>query len=61
MRTLLDLPVPLRPVDQQRNSGIALKAIDEKIKADAWIVRATEELRDAMSELLLSGRPSAGA
>ncbi|MFG3047343.1 restriction endonuclease subunit S [Streptomyces sp. NPDC048241] len=61
MRTLSDLPVPIPPLDQQRAIGAALKAVDEKIRAHAEIVRATEELRDTLADLLLSGRLSSGA
>lgn len=60
VRTLQDLPVPLPPLDRQREIGAALKAVDEKIRAHEEIVRATTELRETLSGLLLSGRLPTG-
>ncbi|MFJ9035015.1 restriction endonuclease subunit S [Streptomyces sp. NPDC102406] len=56
LRTLLELPVALPPLDRQREIGAALKAVDEKIRAHAEIVRATAELRETLSDLLMTGR-----
>ncbi|QJS11259.1 N-6 DNA methylase [Streptomyces argyrophyllae] len=55
VRTLHDLPVPLPTLDQQREIGAALHAIDEKIKAHEEIIRATADLREVLSDLLMSG------
>ncbi|AEY90184.1 N-6 DNA methylase [Streptomyces hygroscopicus subsp. jinggangensis 5008] len=55
VRTLHDLPVPLPALDQQREIGAALHAIDEKIRAHEEIVRATADLREVLSDLLMSG------
>ncbi|MEU1004318.1 restriction endonuclease subunit S [Streptomyces tibetensis] len=56
VRTLSDLPVLLPPVEQQRDIGAALASVDEKIRAHEDIVRTTGALRDALSDLLMSGR-----
>ncbi|MFD5337080.1 restriction endonuclease subunit S [Streptomyces hawaiiensis] len=56
VRTLSDLPVLLPPVEQQRDIGAALAAIDEKIRAHEDIVRTTGALRDTLSDLLMSGQ-----
>ncbi|WP_328340438.1 restriction endonuclease subunit S [Streptomyces violaceus] len=56
VRTLADLPVSLPPLDRQRDIGAALTAVDEKIRAHEEIVRVTMELRETLSDLLLSGR-----
>ncbi|MPY62102.1 restriction endonuclease subunit S [Streptomyces spongiae] len=56
VRTLSELPVALPPLDQQREIGAALAAVDAKIRAHEDIVRATGALRDTLSELLMSGR-----
>ncbi|MEV5339067.1 restriction endonuclease subunit S [Streptomyces sp. NPDC052676] len=56
VRTLSELPVTLPPLDQQRDIGAALAAVDEKIRAHEDIVRTTAALREALSDLLMSGR-----
>ncbi|MFI7018755.1 restriction endonuclease subunit S [Streptomyces sp. NPDC050164] len=56
VRTLSELPVLLPPVDQQRDIGVALAAVDEKIRAHEDIVRTAGVLRDTLSDLLMSGR-----
>ncbi|MFF5473200.1 restriction endonuclease subunit S [Streptomyces achromogenes] len=55
MRTLHDLPVSLPVLDQQREIGAALYAIDEKIRAHEEVIRATTDLRETLSDLLMSG------
>ncbi|MPY52627.1 restriction endonuclease subunit S [Streptomyces acidicola] len=61
VRTLQDLPVPLPPLDRQREIGAALKAVDEKIRAHEEIVRVTTELRETLAELLMTGRLPTGS
>ncbi|MCL3994247.1 restriction endonuclease subunit S [Streptomyces lavenduligriseus] len=61
VRTLHDLPVSLPALDQQREIGAALHAIDEKIRAHEEIIRATADLREVFSDLLMSGDLSAGS
>ncbi|MFD4410259.1 restriction endonuclease subunit S [Streptomyces sp. NPDC058476] len=56
VRTLSELPVMLPPLDQQRDIGAALAAVDEKIRAHEEIVRAAGALRETLSGLLMSGR-----
>jgi restriction endonuclease S subunit len=56
VRTLSELPVMLPPVEQQRDIGVTLAAVDEKIRAHEEIVRTTSALRDILSDLLMSGR-----
>ncbi|CAM5705385.1 MULTISPECIES: restriction endonuclease subunit S [Streptomyces] len=55
VRTLHDLAVPLPALDQQREIGAALHAIDEKTRAHEEIIRATADLREVLSDLLMSG------
>ncbi|MET8559072.1 hypothetical protein ABZV75_00215 [Streptomyces flaveolus] len=55
MRTLRDLPVSLPALDRQWEIGAALHAVDEKIRAHEEIIRATADLREALSDLLMSG------
>ncbi|MFH9084635.1 restriction endonuclease subunit S [Streptomyces sp. NPDC017673] len=55
VRTLHDLPVPLPPLDQQREIGAALHVIDEKIRAHEEIIRVTVDLREALCDLLMPG------
>lgn len=56
VRTLSELPVMLPPLEQQREIGVTLAAVDEKIRAHEEIVRTTSALRDTLSDLLMSGR-----
>ncbi|MFI0241930.1 hypothetical protein [Streptomyces sp. NPDC016845] len=44
------------PSGRDREIGAALKAVDEKIRAHAEIVRVTSELRETLSEPLMTGR-----
>ncbi|AOR33532.1 N-6 DNA methylase [Streptomyces fodineus] len=60
VRTLQDLPVSLPPLDRQREIGAALKAVDEKIRAHEEIVRVTTDLREILTDLLMSGRLPTG-
>jgi restriction endonuclease S subunit len=60
VRTLLDLPISLPPLDRQREIGAALKAVDEKIRAHEEVVRVTTELRETLAELLMANRLPTG-
>ncbi|MFF1285169.1 hypothetical protein ACFVY4_31175 [Streptomyces sp. NPDC058299] len=46
----------LPPLDRQRETGTALHAVDEKIRAHEKIIRAGVDLRAILSDLLMSGR-----
>ncbi|MER6025267.1 restriction endonuclease subunit S [Streptomyces sp. NPDC001851] len=61
VRTLQDLPVPLAPLERQREIGAALKALDEKIRAHEEIVRVTTDLRATLAELLMADRLPTGS
>lgn len=55
VRNLRDLPVPLPPVQVQRDIGEQLAALDEKIRVHTEIARTAAEIRDVLTALLFTG------
>lgn len=60
-RDLGELPVLLPPPAERRAIGETLSALDDKVRVHTEIVRATEEYRALLADLLMTGALSAGA
>ncbi|MFD9817545.1 type I restriction-modification system subunit M/S [Streptomyces violascens] len=54
-RTLLQLPVPLPPLEEQRRIGDLLQALDSQIVAHRRVAASAERVRGDLTALLMSG------